>query len=129
MLCAEPAAVEALSKRCGNCGESKPLTSFRRDPNGLGGLRADCRGCERLAARARRVSDACDKRRESIPCVLGISDAATLSTAVLGALRQHYDGRPAGLVDDLRKTMVDADPVERMNEVMVFMAMRDLEEL
>lgn len=65
-------------------------------------------------------------RSEREPQAIGLTTGESLSAAVLGALRLHYDGRPARLLTDLRLALADADPVTRLNAGLTLLALREI---
>lgn len=111
-----------VSKRCLYCGADKPLASFARSPQNAHGVDSRCRDCRRLLSRRRRRLE----RSQRVPDVSGLSDGPALSTAVLGALRTHYDGRPVRLLSDLRLSLLDSDPVTRVNAGLTMLALREI---
>lgn len=44
-------------KRCGDCGDTKPLTEFYRHPKTADGREADCKECKRKQVKARREAN------------------------------------------------------------------------
>lgn len=123
---AVPATVDASGRRCTKCGAVKPIASFGVDRKSTDGVNRRCRECCRLSDRRVRASQIVASRVDRAPVVLGLSDADDVSTAVLGVLRERYNGRPVLLLDDLRRTMADADPADRLNAMLTLLALREL---
>jgi hypothetical protein len=48
---------ELVTKRCGHCGEHKPLSAFYKDASYVDGHATRCSLCARAAAKAYKTSD------------------------------------------------------------------------
>lgn len=123
MLCvADPPAVASLTRVCRNCGHDLPAVAFSTDPSNADGYDRWCLDCRNAAGRHRRAVE----RSRRIPDVSGHSEPEPLLTAVLGALRLHYDGRPARLLADLRATLRDVDAADRVNAMLTLLTLREI---
>jgi hypothetical protein len=117
-----------VSKRCTKCGVVQPLASFGVDREQLDGRSSECRVCRRLRERAARASRSVQNRAGTVPRVLGRLTGQSLLESVVGAYRQHYDGRLALMVPDLQKQLAAIEPVERVNAHVALMACREIGE-
>jgi hypothetical protein len=123
MLCAVASSpTRPVTHQCRKCGLVLSGDRFSPDPDAPGGLDSWCRDCRNAVERSRRAVE----RAGRTPTVLGTSEPEPLLTAVLGALRLHYDGRPARLLTDLRATLRDLDPADRVNAMLTLLALREI---
>lgn len=130
MLCVTDQPVAGVQTRtCTKCGLIKSAGRFAPDPGHAGGLDVHCRDCRSSSGRARRAARRSARRSARQPDVLTPLDGEGLSTAVLGALRRHYDGRPGLLLRDLRESLSQADPVVRTQAALTLLALREIADL
>jgi hypothetical protein len=121
-LVADRPGTAVSTRRCTICGLELPFAAFSPSPGLIGGVDPRCRSCHAAARRARTAQE----RLRRCPTALGTSEPEPLLTAVLGALRLHYDGRPARLLTDLRATLRDLDPADRVNAMLTLLALREI---
>ena len=107
------------SKRCRSCGETKGREGFGSHAGVADGVNPDCRECANARSRASR-------RRERLSRLCGFRSALfaeDASEAILGVYAEHYSGMRS-FADDLRLTLAECGPAERMDALVALAACR-----